>query len=66
MLGRFSKGGFRDGTECAVKVVYAVEKVYGELLDGEVAGVSVVASCAVLEVAVVCYGAEVFVLWIFD
>jgi hypothetical protein len=61
---RFRDGEFLggDGEEGAVEVVDAVDEVFGEAGDGEVAGGADVAFGAVLEVAEVGDGAEVFVL----
>lgn len=52
-----------DGRERAVEVVDAVDEVFGEFLDGEVAGGFFVAFGAVLEVAEVGDGACEFVLY---
>jgi hypothetical protein len=51
-----------DGAQRAVKVIDRLDEIAGEALDGEVfCGVDF-AFCAVLQVAEVGYGAEVFVL----
>ena len=52
----------RDCSECSVEIVDRFEEVFGELGDGEVAGGGDVAFCALLEVAEVGDGAEIFVL----
>lgn len=52
----------RDGEQGAVEVVDAVDEVFGEAGDGEVAGGADVAFGPLLEVAEVGDGAEVFVL----
>ena len=57
--GEFLRG---DGGKSAVEVVDAIDEVFGEAGDGEVAGGGDVAFRAVLEVAEVGDGAEVFVL----
>lgn len=51
-----------DGEESAVEVVDAVDEVFGEAGDGEVAGGGDVAFSPVLEVTEVGDGSEVFVL----
>jgi len=48
--------------QCAVKVVYAVDQILGELLDRKVASSLHVTRCAILEVAEVGDRAEVLVL----
>jgi len=53
--------GRHDG-ERAVKVINAVDEVFGEALKGEVFGGLDFALGALLKVAEVGYGAEVFVL----
>lgn len=52
----------RDGLEGAVEVVDRLDEVFGESLDGELAGGVDVANGSVLEVTEVGDGAEVFVL----
>lgn len=54
--------GLGDGRERPVEVVDAVDEVFGEFLDGEVARGFFVALCAVLQVAEVGDGAGEFVL----
>jgi hypothetical protein len=51
-----------DGGECAVEVVDGLDEVAGEALQGEVFGGLNLALGALLEVAVVGDGAEVFIL----
>lgn len=65
---RFRDGEFLggDGEEGAVEIVDAVDEVFGEAGDGEVAGGADVAFGAVLEVAEVGDGAEVFVLRVYS
>lgn len=50
------------GQQCAVEVVNALQEILGKALDGEVPGIVLVALGALLEVAEIGDGAEVFVL----